>query len=215
MQRPSLDFSRQHPSLEALRLGHKARIAIPELILRDHRDRGDYLAEVFAPCPMEGGLLDEFRDVWGYAFDWGHVIESAADVQPENHRWTEWNFYIEHTWREATHLDSVFPPIEYSAVDFVVDMYLVELRDALPDYVGLNEGWSYDLFALNTLPNGTQDDRRARHWLATRFVPHILPRKTALVLRHLDEAAREKAAMLGDGHDSSAHPFCIAPQRNE
>lgn len=177
----------QDAVLAALRGGQTGRIGIPELVVRDLRDRGEDLAAVFAPCPLEGGLLDEFRGARGYSFCWGHIIEhpSQVDGAGDNHEWTNWYFYIEEVWRAAMVLDARnSSTVERSFLDRAVDMYISLVAAKLPSYLDIDEGLSFDLFGISTMPDGAgvRDDWRARAWLAERFVPYVLPQITTRVL---------------------------------
>jgi hypothetical protein len=124
----------------------------------------------------EDSLLAEFMGVFGYAFEWGYVIERRPEWVNENTetpRLVMWHIVPTCLWLEMTqhfmHLPLRIPDlINLLFTDLIRLVYPV-----VPDWIIPVNGKAHDLFALST--SEAEHNARARRWMANQFLPRHLP----------------------------------------
>ena len=166
-------------------------------------------------------LEAEFADCRGYEFEWGQIIESltdpneAAEDGDPRYPGASWDFVLVNLHNEFLDAGHNLEQLSDLAVctlerirDFVLSELIVgESWNVLPPYIAFDDGDSISAFEVWV--RGIENIERARQWIASFFIPGILP----LVILRLQAESRA-AASQGPGDAVSPCAMSCSADRN-
>lgn len=156
--------------------------------------------------PDAAELEAEFADCRGYEFEWGQIIESLterneAEDAGDPYLAARWDFVLvdlHNEFLDAGHNLGELSDLAVCTLERIRDFVLSELIvgeswNVLPPYIAFDDGDSISAFEVWV--RGIENIDRARQWIASFFIPGILP----LVILRLQAESRAAASQgLGD-----------------
>lgn len=145
-------------------------LGLPAYLVVDELDHGVSAASILAP---HDSLLAEHRYARGYAYAWGNIIEARTTS-------LAWHFVPVALWEQTDELRRAPTHAAAELIPTLQPLIVASLRDRLPSELVLigchpqSRRCAHVLFGLVVVDPACE--RRARRWLATMFLPRVLPK---------------------------------------
>ncbi len=157
-------------AVDAVVVGNPVPLGIPALFLADQLSRGRTVEQILSG---KRGLIAEYAGAEGYAYRWGHLIEVQLG------RFVLWRVVPVALWERLSDVRAGSPLLIEELLTLMQPGIRPALEPHLPAGVvargcqGASRRSPHALFTL--LLTEPRAATAVRHWLATPFLPGLLP----------------------------------------